>query len=132
MNCKKLILFYGLTAPMIGIREHHYDWKEGDELDFRRAKTEVYAVFDVTHENMLKMYDMFKELNTPTSMKGLRCYLDCEGILDMPEECSLKDWPELQDVLPYMMCNKDTRKKRQWKDYDRMLDFMEECATEIA
>jgi hypothetical protein len=123
MDYKKLILYFGLTTPVIGVRECLHNWQEGDVIDTDGAKTEIYAVFDRTEKNMSTLISMFKELNTNTAMGGLKNF--------DPEEDEVWMYGEDEDIVPYMVCNDNTRKKRQWTDYEKMLDYMEECADQI-
>ncbi len=122
MDCKKLILYFGLTTPVIGVRECLHDWQEGDVITTDGAKTEIYAKFDSTTENMNVLAAMFKELNTNTS-SGLKFFV--------PEENDVTDYYDIHDLLERMVCNQWTVKKRQWSDYEKRLDYMEECVTNI-
>lgn len=132
MNNEKMVLCYGVDELMIAVRKQHFDWSEGDVINTDGVKTEVYAVFDYNQENMLEMYRMFAELNTPSSMNYIRKWLHNMNVLDEPEYTTLEDWPELIDTLNYMKCTKETIKKRTWgKDYDKCLDYMESCCSQI-
>ena len=124
MICKKLILYFGITEAVIGVRECLHDWQEGDVITTDGAKTEVYAVFDCTEENMSTLVGMFNHLNTKTAMGPLYKF--------DPEEDELWWFGDDEDIIPRMVCNKYTMKKREWKDYEKMLDYMEECVDQIA
>lgn len=133
MESKKLALYYGETAEVIGVRECLHDWKEGDVITTDGAKTEIYAVFDSTMRNMLLMATLFVTLNTKTSMWCLRNYEPAPA--DEVEQWDNEDLIEFQDMsdlLSVMVCNTTTVKKREWPDFEKRLDFMEEVVSNIA
>lgn len=124
METKRMVLYYGVTEEVIGVRECMFDWKEGDEIVTNGVKTEVYAVFDSTEKNMTAMVEMFLELNTKTAMSPLRNF--------DPEYDDLYYFIDFLDLMDYMVCNKYTVKKREWSDYEKRLDYMEDCFAKVA
>ena len=93
------------------------------------AKTEIYAVFESTLQNMKIIAAMFTVLNTKTAMWSLRGYIPMPK--DEDEEMDnedLLDFMDFDDILSVLKCNKWTVKKREWPSYEKRLDLMEECA----
>ena len=124
METKKLALYFGLSDEVIGVRECLHSWEEGDVIYTDGVRTEIYAVFNSTEENMAKLLSMFKELNTNTAMGYLKNF--------DPDEDETWMFGDEEDILPYMVCNQNTVKKRVWSDYEKRLDYMEECVELIA
>ena len=116
MDLKKFVLYYGLESETIGVREHLHDWKEGETLYddsgriFDAKQTVIYAIIWGTEKNVEALVEMFRELNTATSMKGVDYYF----------------FDETPYILDYLKCTPYTVKKRQYGDYEKRLDFMEE------
>ena len=125
-----MILYFGLAEAVIGVREHHFGWQEGDVITTNGAKTEIYAIFEPTPNNMLTMVKMFQTLNTRTSMGCLGKLDTTEGPEYVYEELDfMLDEVNLEEV---MVCNNQTAKKYAFKDYEKRLDFMEECVEQIS
>ena len=96
-------------------------------------KTEIYAVFESTLENMNVLATMFRMLNKKTSMWSLKGFIpepkDEDEELDNEE---LLDYTNFLDLLAVMVCNPLTMKRKQWPDYDKCLDYMEDMVERIA
>lgn len=133
MENKKLALYYGVNKEVIGVRECLHDWEEGDVITTDGVKTEIYAIFESTMPNMMTMAKMFCNLNTNTAMWCLKGFnpnpqdedeeYDNEGILD---------YTDMLDLLAVMVCTPCTMKKREWADYEKRLDYMEDIVKLIA
>jgi len=133
METRKLALYYGVDEEVIGVRECLHDWQEGDIINTNGAKTEIYAVFDSTLSNMMLITAMFATLNTRTAMGCLSGFDPHPA--DEDEYCDnemLLDYVNFLDLLSVLVCNQHTMKKREWADYERRLDFMEEVVDQIA
>ena len=132
MKNKKLALYYGVSKEVIGVRECLHDWEEGDVITTDGAKTEIYAVFDSTHENMMVLASMFIALNNRTSMCCLKNFIELPANEDdLCDNEDLINYLDLSDLLSVMICTAWTVKKHQWPDYEKRLDFMEECVERI-
>lgn len=133
MENKRLALYFGLSEEVIGVRECLHDWQEEDVIMTNGVKTEIYAVFESTQENMMVLAKMFMELNTKTAMWCLRNFntqpADEDEEYDNEE---LIDFTDFLDIMSVMVCTPWTMKKRQWQDYEKRLDYMEDMVELIA
>ena len=133
MEIKRLALYFGLTDAVIGVRECLHGWQEEDVIVTDGEKTEIYAVFDSTPKNMMVLATMFKTLNTSTSMWCLKGFnpqpADEDEEYDNEE---LLDFTDFLDLLSVMVCTRWTMKKREWADYEKRLDLMEDMVELIA
>ena len=132
MENKKLALYFGLTENVIGVRECLHDWQEEDVIITDGVKTEIYAVFDSTPKNMMVMATMFRMLNTKSSMWCLENFnpqpKDEDEAYDNEE---LLNFLDILDIMEVMRCNQWTMKKRPRKDFELMLDYMEDMVDRI-
>ena len=133
METRKLALYYGVNQEVIGVRECLHDWKEEDVITTDGAKTEIYAVFDSTPKNMMVIATLFKVLNTNTAMGCLRNFnpapTDEDEVYDNEE---LLDFNDFLDIMAVLVCTQWTMKKREWADYEKRLDLMEDMVELIA
>ena len=133
METRKLALYYGVYEEVIGVRECLHDWQEEDVINTDGAKTEIYAVFESTPKNMMVIATLFATLNTRTSMGWLKNFnpapADEDEVWDNEE---LLDYVNFLDLLSVLVCNPCTMKKREWADYERRLDLMEDMVELIA
>ena len=49
---KKYLVYYNENEELIGIREHMFDWEEGQEILSNGRKVVIFAIFDGTPENI--------------------------------------------------------------------------------
>lgn len=133
METRKLALYFGVNREVIGVRECLHDWQEEDVINTDGAKTEIYAVFESTPKNMMIIAAMFATLNTRTAMGWLKNFnpapADEDEYWDNKE---LLEYVNFLDLLSVLVCNQHTVKKRQWNDYERCLDYMEDVVELIA
>ena len=133
MENKRLALYFGVDKEVIGVRECLQGWQEGEIITTDGAKTEVYAVFDSTMNNMMIITQMFMKLNTKTSMWCLKNFNENpEDVDEVLDNEVLLDYIEFLDLLSVLVCNQCTVKKREWSEYEKRLDYMEECVELIA
>ncbi len=133
METRRLALYFGVSNEVIGVRESLHDWQEGDVIVTDGEKTEIYAIFDSTLKNMLLMAALFTELNTKTSMWCLQGFEPHPADEDeMWDNKYLLKYTDFYDLLSVMVCNQFTVRKRQWPDYEKRLDLMEEVVEQIA
>lgn len=125
MEVKKLALYYGVNQEVIGVRECLHDWEEGDVITTNGVKTEIYAIFDSTMRNMKILAGMFCTLNVATQMGCLKNYTQTHSNEELDNEWMF-EYNDFFDLLAVMTCTPWTMKKRQWADYEKRLDFMEE------
>ena len=133
METRKLALYFGVNQEVIGVRECLHDWQEEDVINTDGAKTEIYAVFESTPKNMMVIVTLFATLNTRTSMGWLKNFNTAPP--DEDEEWDneeLLDYVNFLDILSVLVCTPWTMKKRQWADYERRLDLMEDMVELIA
>lgn len=49
---KKYIIYYNESKNIIGVREHHFDWKEGEDITTDGVKTTIFGIFEGTERNI--------------------------------------------------------------------------------
>lgn len=62
-NNKNYIVFYNESKEIVGYREHHFDWEEGDTITTNGVKTTIFAIFRGTEKNLRAASDMIKTIN---------------------------------------------------------------------
>lgn len=116
---KKFLVYYNESEELIGMREHHFDWKEGDTIVTDGVSTTIFGIFDGTKKNLDLMHEMFDTLRKYLPKKKWVRVLD-KGFVKTgdPFEDMMNGWIhshyELVDV-----------KKKVWKDFDAQLDFVD-------
>ena len=127
MGTRKLALYYGVYEEVIGVRECLHDWQEEDVINTDGAKTEIYAVFESTPKNMMVIATLFATLNTRTSMGWLKGFDPAPaGEDEYWDNMDLLEYMNFLDLLSVLVCNPCTMKKREWADYEKRLDYMED------
>lgn len=59
-NNKNYVVFYNESKEIVGYREHHFDWEEGDTITTNGVKTTIFAIFRGTEKNLRAASDMIK------------------------------------------------------------------------
>ena len=116
---KKFLVYYNESRELIGLREHHFDWEEGDTITTNGVSTVIFGIFEGTEKNMSLVKRMFDTLRKYLPKKKQVRVLD-EGFSytgDWFEDMMLQlehSHTELVDVH-----------KKVWKDFDAELDFVD-------
>ncbi len=116
---KKFLVYYNESRELIGLREHHFDWEEGDTITTDGVSTVIFGIFEGTEKNMSLVKRMFNTLRKYLPKKNQVRVLD-DGFSytgDWFEDMMLQlehSHTELVDVH-----------KKVWKDFDAELDFVD-------
>lgn len=116
---KKFLVYYNEDRELIGMREHHFDWEEGDTITTDGVRTVIFGIFEGTEKNMSLVKQMFNTLRRHLPKKKQVLVLD-EGYKytgDLFEDLMLQiehSHVELIDV-----------RRRVWKSFDAQLDFVD-------
>lgn len=116
---KKFLVYYNESRELIGLREHHLDWEEGDTITTDGVSTVIFGIFEGTEKNMSLVKSMFNTLRKYLPKKKQVIVLD-KGFNytgDWFEDMMLQlehSHTELVDVH-----------KKVWKDFDAELDFVD-------
>ena len=116
---KRFLIYYNETEELIGLREHHFDWKEGDVITTNGVKTVIFGIFNGTEKNLSLVKRMFNALRRHLPKKKAVLVLDdgYEYTGDWLEDMMLQiehGHTELIDV-----------RRRVWKSFDAQLDFVD-------
>lgn len=116
---KKFLVYYNESRELIGLREHHFDWEEGDVITTDGVSTVIFGIFEGTEKNMSLVKRMFDTLRKYLPKKKQVRVLD-DGFSytgDWFEDMMLQlehSHTELVDIH-----------KKVWKDFDAELDFVD-------
>ena len=116
---KKFLVYYNEAQELIGMREHHFDWEEGDVITTDGVRTVIFGIFEGTKKNMGLIKSMFNHLRRHLPKKKQVLVLDegYEYTGDWFEDMMLQiehSHVELVDV-----------NRRVWKSFDAQLDFVD-------
>ena len=124
-NNKNYIVFYNESKEIVGYREHHFDWGEGDTITTNGVKTTIFAIFRGTEKNLRAASDMIKTINQ---------YMPKYKQVSILNEGVRLTGDVFDDMINVMMNSHletiQTR-KRVWKNFDAMLDFVEHVVNEV-
>lgn len=124
-NNKKYIVFYNESKEIVGYREYHFDWEEGDTITTNGVKTTIFAIFRGTEKNLRAASDMIKTINQ---------YMPKYKQVSILNEGVRLTGDVFDDMINVMMNSHletiQTR-KRVWKNFDAMLDFVEHVVNEV-
>lgn len=124
-NNKNYIVFYNESKEIVGYREHHFDWEEGDTITTNGVKTTIFAIFRGTEKNLRAASDMIKTINQ---------YMPKYKQVSILNEGVRLTGDVFDDMINVMMnSHLETiqTKKRVWKNFDAMLDFVEHVVNEV-
>ena len=116
---KRFLVYYNESRELIGMREHHFDWEEGDVITTNGVKTVIFGIFNGTEKNMSLVKRMFNALRRHLPKKKSVLVLDegYEYTDDWFKNMMLQiehSHTELIDV-----------RRRVWKSFDVQLDFVD-------
>lgn len=124
-NNKNYIVFYNESKEIVGYREHHFDWEEGDTITTNGVKTTIFAIFRGTEKNLRAASDMIKTINQ---------YMPKYKQVSILNEGVRLTGDVFDDMINVMMNSHletiQTR-TRVWKNFDAMLDFVEHVVNEV-
>ncbi len=124
-NNKNYVVFYNESKEIVGYREHHFDWEEGDTITTNGVKTTIFAIFRGTEKNLRAASDMIKTINQ---------YMPKYKQVSILNEGVRLTGDVFDDMINVMMNSHletiQTR-KRVWKNFDAMLDFVEHVVNEV-
>lgn len=124
-NNKNYVVFYNESKEIVGFREHHFDWEEGDTIITNGVKTTIFAIFRGTEKNLRAASDMIKTINQ---------YMPKYKQVSILNEGVRLTGDVFDDMINVMMnSHLETiqTKKRVWKNFDAMLDFVEHVVNEV-
>lgn len=124
-NNKNYVVFYNESKEIVGYREHHFDWEEGNTITTNGVKTTIFAIFRGTEKNLRAASDMIKTINQ---------YMPKYKQVSILNEGVRLTGDVFDDMINVMMNSHletiQTR-KRVWKNFDAMLDFVEHVVNEV-
>lgn len=124
-NNKNYVVFYNESKEIVGYREHHFDWEEGDTITTNGVKTTIFAIFRGTEKNLRAASDMIKTINQ---------YMPKYKQVSILNEGVRLTGDVFDDMINVMMNSHletiQTR-KRVWKNFDAILDFVEHVVNEV-
>ncbi len=82
---KKYFIYYNEKEEVVGYREHHFDWEEGETITTNGRQVTIFAIFDGTEKNLRTASNM---LNT------IKRY--------MPGRNNKKVWKSFDTILDYV------------------------------
>ena len=116
---KKFVVYYNERQQLIGMREHHFDWEEGDTITTDGVSTTIFGIFEGTKKNLSLAHRMFDTL---------RKYLPKKKMVRVRDEGFVKTGDQIEDMLNALVHSHmelvDVHKKI-WKNFDAQLDFVD-------
>lgn len=127
MTTKKYVIIYNENKNLIGYREHHFDWKEGDDIVADGISCTIFAIFEGTQKNIRLASEMMKTINRYMPKYSY------ERVIDKPtpaKAISIENPREIVDAYVHAIENSHVElvqtRKKTWKNFDAILDFVEE------
>lgn len=124
-NNKNYVVFYNESKEIVGYREHHFDWEEGDTITTNGVKTTIFAIFRGTEKNLRAASDMIKTIN-----KYMPKYKQV-SILNEGVRLTGDVFDDMINVMMNSHLETIQTRKRVWKNFDAMLDFVEHVVNEV-
>lgn len=122
---KKFLVYYNESRELIGMREHHFDWEEGDTITTDGVSTVIFGIFEGTKKNLSLVHRMFDTL---------RKYLPKKKQVRVLDEGFDRTGDAFEDMMNAMLHSHyelvDVHKK-VWKDFDAQLDFVDSVFAEM-
>lgn len=127
MTTKKYIIYYNENANIIGYREHHFDWEEGEDIINDGKKVTIFAVVEGTCKNISIMNNMIKTLQKYSPRYKQVWVLD----KPVPSTMAGNDIESRLNRAFFALENSHQEtintNKKVWKDFDAMLDYVDAC-----
>lgn len=124
-NNKNYVVFYNESKEIVGYREHHFDWEEGDTITTNGVKTTIFAIFRGTEKNLRAASDMIKTIN-----RYMPKYKQV-SILNEGVRLTGDVFDDMINVMMNSHLETIQTRKRVWKNFDAMLDFVEHVVNEV-
>ena len=122
---KKFLVYYNESRELIGLREHHFDWEEGDTITTDGVSTVIFGIFEGTKKNLSLVHRMFDTL---------RKYLPKKKQVRVLDEGFDRTGDAFEDMMNAMLHSHyelvDVHKK-VWRDFDAQLDFVDSVFAEM-
>lgn len=120
-ECKKYLIYYNEAHQLIGLREHHFDWEEGDTITTNGVSTVIFGIFEGTDKNRTLAGWLFKTLRSflPKKKREKIVNADYEYIGWWDDEDD-----EIENLKKARQQFIDAH-KQIWKDFDAELDFID-------
>ena len=125
MATKKFIVYYNEKENIIGYREHHFEWEEGDVIVTNGMQTAIFAIFDGTEKNLRVASNM---------ISVLKRYTPKYKRVSVPNGDIKLSGDFVDDVINIWMNSHEKTvlaNKRVWKNFDAMLDYVEYVVNEV-
>lgn len=119
---KKYLFYYNESKNLIGIRQHHWNWKEGDDITTDGVKTTIFGIFEGTEENEELAFYAMKALRRKYPFFRSNIY---------PETADMDDIDEVVDARLNDKIRKEFAPNCTWKNFDAKLDFVDAVLAEM-
>lgn len=116
-DIKKFLVYYNEVEGVIGIREHNFDWEEGETIRTNGIPTVIFGIFKGTDKNMSLASQM---------MKTLVKYQPKQRFVRVMDEDFEQTGDLLEDtlqVVEHSHCK--LVNTGGWKSFDAQLDFVD-------
>ncbi len=119
---KRFLVYYNEGEEVIGLREHHFDWEEGDVITTNGRRTVIFGIFEGTDKNRGLAGWLFRTLRSFLPKKKR------EKVSNEDHEYNCECW--LDEEFDFDAIKEERKQfidaKRQiWKDFDAELDFID-------
>lgn len=122
---KEFVVYYNESKNLIGYRERHFDWEEGEDIMTNGVKTTVFGIFDGTDKNMELAHYMIVTLKKHEPHYKRVVY--AEGVKNVADYIAAIE----EGRIPKIKCETLCTTKRVWKDFDAKLDFIDNVMAEM-
>ncbi len=118
---KKFLVCYNEVSELICLREHHFDWEEGDTITTNGESTMIFGIFEGTDKNLDLAYYMIRFLRNfrTKRMQGRVGAIEAIPVTDGWEEDTV------YDLIQQSRSELIDASKNVWKDFDAQLDFID-------
>ena len=117
---KKYLIYYNENEKLIGMREHKFDWEEGDDITTDGVRTTIFGIFEGTKKNMELAKSMFSTLRRyEPKMKSV-------WVLDEGYKYTNDLFENLRLQMEHGHTEFVNVRSKVWKSFDAKLDFVEE------
>lgn len=124
-NNKNYVVYYNESKKIVGYREHHFDWEEGDTITTNGVRTTIFAIFSGTEKNLRAASDMIKTINRYMPRRRMSL------VTDRPFSITGNLFEDMDNALHNVHFQFVETKKEVWKNFDAMLDFVEHVVNEV-
>lgn len=122
---KKYLVYYNEGQELIGCRERHFDWEEGDVITTDGVRTTIFGIFYGTKKNLCLAHLMLETLHKYLPKKKQVRVLD-DGFVKTGDPIEYM----LNSLVHSHYESVDVHKK-VWKDFDAQLDFVDSVFSQM-